>query len=394
MYDRRAALAFLRQKIDVASESGDGLLAVQEKFKLGVVEVAELLLEAHRQDKKLKPKPGSILQRLYDSDSPGSIPFAGTTSFEPDLSAPRLDGIGTVKLGKVKIPRLGIGCMRLVSQSGYVGGEPVSAIGLPRSPEANRHALLNAVQVSGVRMLDLARGYGAWPGAGERMLCDWFPAPRRGLVIASKVGYRRTPAGTWLVDLDPKFLQKELEESRAQFSAPVPLMYLVVRSTPSTPVVNRPKQLSRALAPLLEAKENGLITSIGVANATADEVEALCQSGKVAVVQNRITLHALKDKTQRAVFDLTAKLGLPFVTWGLFGEGVQPRPAPPAAVSEAADALGVSEEEVTLAALLATSPHVVPLPGPGRRDTLESCLRGATLQLPNETRERLLGALL
>lgn len=394
MNHRRAALAFLRRELDVAAETGDGLLRVQRKFGLRVVEVSALLLEAHRLEGQRAPLPGSALQRLLDSGSAASLPFARTARFRPDTAAPTLDGIGTVKLGKLRIPRLGLGCMRLVSQGGSVGGEQVTAIGLPRSPEASRHALLNAVRVSGVRMLDLARGYGAWPGAGERTLCDWFPSPRRGLIIASKVGYRRTPAGRWMVDLDPEFLRKELAGSRAQFGAPVALMYLVVRSTPATPVVNRPKQLARAFAPLLEAQRAGLVVSLGLANATADEVDAISQSGGLAVVQNRFTLHSLKDKHERAVFDLTWELGLPFVTWGVFGEGVQPRPAAPPAIVSAAEELGVSEEEVTLAALLATAPHVVPLPGPGRRATLDSCLRGAALKLPPATRATLRGALL
>ncbi len=391
MYDRRAAIAFLRSHVDVVNESGDAFVAVQERFRLSSVEVAALLLEAHRKDpKKPKPRPGSVLSRLYDSESADSIPFAKEVPFEVDPAAPRLGGIGTVTLGKAKVPRFGIGCMRLVSQSGYVGGEPVTAIGVPHSPEANRHALLNAVQGSGVRMLDVARGYGPWPGFGEGVLCDWFPLPRRGLVLASKVGYRRTVAGTWTVDLDSKFLRSELTASRRVFGAPVPLMYLVVRSTPTTPVVNRPKQIARALAPLVEAQKAGEIAAIGVANVTADEVDALRDAGPVSVVQNRFSLSGLRDPASRAVFDRCAKLGLPFVTWGIFGEGVQPRPAAPPAVRLAAEELGVTPEEMTIAALLASGPHVVPLPGPGRRDSLDSCLRGAVLKVT----DRLLGALM
>ncbi|MBL8956421.1 MAG: aldo/keto reductase [Myxococcaceae bacterium] len=395
MYDRRAALTFLREHLDVTSEAGDGLVQVQHRFRLSTVEVATLLLEAHRSDpKRPKPKAGSILQRLYDSKSADSIPYAEPVPFEPDPAAPRLDGIGTVTLGKRRIPRLGVGCMRLVSHGGYVDGEVVTAIGLPLSPEANRHALLNAVQGSGVRMLDLARGYGPWPGFGEGMLCDWFPLPRRGLMLASKVGYRRTVSATWAVDLDPKFLRAELTASRQVFGAAVPLMYLVVRSTPTTPVVHRPKQLARALAPLVEAQREGEIELLGVANVTADELEVLREAGPIAAVQNRFTLGALRNAPQRAVFDRCAELGLPFVTWGIFGEGVQPRPEAAPVVVEAAEELGVTAEELTLATLLAAGAHVVPLPGPGRRASLDSCLRGAALRLPAAMRQRLLGALM
>lgn len=396
----RAALSFVLENVDVARATGDCLREVQDRFELTTIATTELLLAAHRKLGNPRPAPGSIVRRLLDSDCEGSLPFATPMRFVPDRKAPTLDALETVSIGPVRIPRFGLGCMRLLSQGGTVGRQAVSAIGIPRSPEASRHALLNAVRVSGVRMIDLARGYGPWPGAAEGLVRDWFGTPSRsgvryppGLIIATKVGYRRENNGRWMVDLDPEFLKRELAESFAQFGAPIPLVYLVVRSTPTTPVVNRPRRLAKALAPLLEAQRNGTVVSLGIANVTAPEVLELCDAGPIDVVQNRFSLHSLADRGARAVIDRTAALGRPLVTWGLFGEGVKPPPPPPPIILETADALGVTPEELTIATILRVAPHLVPLPGAGRRATVDSSIAAAGLALPPSLVGRILGEL-
>lgn len=351
---------------------------------LSVVEVAELLHEAVVASGR-PAQPGSVVQRLLDSDSPGSFAYAREVTFEADEDAPVLPPhIGTAKIGEREIPRFGLGCMRLVSAGGVVKGEPVSAWGLPRSPEANRHALLNAALVSGVRYFDASRGYGAWPGAGERLLWEWLSPVSDRVLVASKVGYRRERSGAWSVDLDPAFIRREVDASIASFGGRVPVLYLVTRSTPTTPVVNRPDEILRSLEPLLEAQAVGQIGCLGLANTNAEDLEHLSRYASIGVVQNRFGLAMLREPSERAVFDACRERGLPFVAWGLFGEGAKPAPAPLPVIVKHATELEVSAEELTIAVLLAAAPHVVPLPGPGRRRTLESCLEGAALEIEPE----------
>ena len=379
-YTRTAAVTFLQQHVDVAAERGDGLRAVQDEFGLGVVEAAELLWDVFTES-GVSAVPGSIVSRLADSDSPGSFPYAAWMDFVPDSSAPILSTPGTVNIGQHAVPRLGLGCMRLVSKGGVIGGEPASAFGLPHSPESNRHAVLNAVHVCGIRYLDASRGYGPWPGAGEGLLRDWLSPRPADVLVASKVGYTREPSGGWVVDLDPAFIAREIRASHAQFGGRIPVLYLVMRSTPTTPVINRPDDLARSLAPLVQAQRDGLVEHIALANVTAAELEGLRKNAPIAMVQNRFALDSLSDPAERAVLDGCGAANIPFVAWGLFGEGMLPRPEVPADVAAAALDHGVTAEELTIALLLAVAPHVMVLPGPGRRATIYSSVRAANLRL-------------
>ncbi|MDP2342793.1 MAG: aldo/keto reductase [Deltaproteobacteria bacterium] len=380
------------QCLDVAAIGGDELLVLQEELGLSALEVAELLFNAFIASGRA-PLPGSIAKRLVDSDSGASFPYARYEPYEPDGLAPRLGDIGTVKIGAYEFARMGLGCMRLLSSHGLVDGVPQTAIGIPYSPEAARHALLTAIDVGGVGYVDVARGYGPWPGWGERLLVEWTRGASAKVLVASKVGYRREVSGSWLVDLDPAFIAAEIAASVRQFGGRVPLLYLVVKSTATTPVVNRPARLADAWAPLVEAQRQGLVEHIGVANVSVAELDELNAAGageaRVDVVQNPFTITSLHDPAQRAVLDRCGALGIPFVAWGLFAEGA--RTEPTKAFVDVAAALGATPEQLIIRALLGAAPHLVALPGPARRATIYSCIQGANLDVDDDTLRKLLG---
>ena len=208
---RARALALIQATLDPARESGDGLLAVQRKFGLSTVDGAALLWAAFSASGK-RAAAGSIAERLLRSDSAGSFPYAQRQRYVPDDTAPVVSA-GTLVIGETRVSRLGLGCMRIVSQSAKIRGVEQNALGVPRSPEASRHALLTAIDVCGVRYFDVARGYGPWPGFGERLLHEWLSARAPDVMVASKVGYRRARDGSWAVDLDPAFIEDEVRAS-------------------------------------------------------------------------------------------------------------------------------------------------------------------------------------
>ncbi len=206
--------------------------------------------------------PGSVCARLEASDAAGSFPYADDYPYLADPSAPVL-GPARAVIDDVEMPRMGLGCMRLLSASGVIDGVGQTALGIPFSPEAVRHALLTAVDVCGVRYFDVARGYGPWPSFAERLLHEWIGAHPAKPLLASKVGYDRDASGGWVVDLDPDFIAREVDAAAASFDGQVPLLYLVVKSTPTTPVLHRPDDLSAAMKPLLDAKNDGRVKAIG-----------------------------------------------------------------------------------------------------------------------------------
>jgi aryl-alcohol dehydrogenase-like predicted oxidoreductase len=394
---RPRALAWLAENVDVTTEAGDRLRAFQGECDLSALEAAQLLWEAFDAQPN-NAAPGAVCARLEAADSAGSFPYAAPYPYLADPSAPVVD-CGTVTIGDVVVPRMGLGCMRLLSASGTVDGQGQTALGIPHSPEAVRHALLTAVDVCGIRYFDVARGYGPWPGFAERLLHEWL-SPRgtggpRGqhVLLASKVGYGREASGGWYVDLDAEFLAREVDACVAEFDGQVPLLYLVARSTPTTPVHNRPDDIARALKPLVDAQADGRVKHVGVANVTVDELAVFQSLAPIAAVQNRFTLHSLSDADERQTFERCAEHQIPFVAWGLFGEGALSQGLHPAVVVDVAAELGVTPEELTLATILSTGENVVALPGPGRRQTIYSSVKGASIHLDDDVRARLMRAL-
>lgn len=83
--------------------------------------------------------PGSVCARLEASDAAGSFPYADDYPYLADPSAPVL-GPARAVIDDVEMPRMGLGCMRLLSASGVIDGVGQTALGIPFSPEAVRHA--------------------------------------------------------------------------------------------------------------------------------------------------------------------------------------------------------------------------------------------------------------
>lgn len=319
--------------------------------------------------------------------SPAPTLSAPTSPYRPDPAAPRVDSADTVRIGDYDVPRLALGCMRLVADNRVVNGTLQWAAALPERPDERRSVVLDAIHACGVGHLDLARGYGPTPGAGEEQLRAWLGgALPRGVLVASKVGYVRTPALDWELDLTPARLASDIEDSARELGGPVPLMYLLVNADATVPVRGRPRRLADALEPLVRAREQGRIRHIGLANVTLEELEELRHVAPIAAVQSKVTLATLAEC--RPLIDRCGELGIPFVAWGIMGEtqGVHG-----SAFVEAAQRLGITPEQLTIAAILRAGPHVSVLPGPSRRETLYACVRAANVELPDDLVARLVG---
>jgi aryl-alcohol dehydrogenase-like predicted oxidoreductase len=84
-------------------------------------------------------------------------------------------------------------------------------------------------------------------------------------------------------------------------------------------------------------------------------------------------------------------MGIAFLPWSPFG-GISKAGelgATHTAFAEVAEARGVSPHQVTLAWHLAKSPHVVPIPGASRPETIRDSLRAVDLELTPDELARL-----
>src|SRR5947199_6319660 len=109
-------------------------------------------------------------------------------------------GPETIRLGDLEVRRLGFGAMRLPGRD--VWGEP-------DDPAAARAVLRRAVEL-GINLIDTAWYYG--PHVANRLIAEALHPYPGDLVIATKLGGRRTPDKAWLPALGPDELRAGGEE--------------------------------------------------------------------------------------------------------------------------------------------------------------------------------------
>jgi hypothetical protein len=109
-------------------------------------------------------------------------------------------GPATVRIGDFEVQRIGYGSMRLPGPD---------ALGEPADPERARKVLRRAVEL-GVNFIDTAWFYG--PLVANRLITEALHPYPRDLVIATKLGTKRTPDKKWALALRPEELRKGAED--------------------------------------------------------------------------------------------------------------------------------------------------------------------------------------
>ena len=279
--------------------------------------------------------------------------------------------------------------MRLLASDAVLEGRTLESFADPADPAANRDLMRAAVSQCGIGYIDFARGYGARPDDGERRFRQWMEPYPEGLLWATKVGYQRDPDGTWVLNLDPDFLRREIELSLEVLGAPLPLGYLTAGSTQDVIVRHRPASVVDSFRPLLEAYERGELLSLGVANVTADQLRQLLDVAPIAVVQNKFTVASLAQPAQREVLDLCRGLDIPFVAWGVFQSDDESPWVPGTTLVQAAKELAMTPQDLSIAALLQASSNMVVLTGASRAGSLSSSVLAANRRIPEEILQRL-----
>jgi pyridoxine 4-dehydrogenase len=324
----------------------------------------------------LKPRVGQG-GFLKASNSPGV-----------DNKLPQLGDTGTVQVGDYRFKRLGLGAMRLLSSNLERDGKTIECFAEPVDPDANREMMQAAVNECGIGYIDFARGYGAWPGAGESFFRQWMSPYPEDLLWATKVGYDRDTEGSWVLNLSPETIRRDVRLSVEELGAPLPLLYLMAGSTKDVTIRNRQQHVTDSFRPLLDAYNRGEVKHLGIANVSASELKTLMDFAPISVVQNKFTVASLADAGQREVLDLCRQHNIPFVAWGIFQsddfEDWKPEPN----LIQAAQELSATVQDASIAILLQAAPHLVALTGASRRKSLTSSVLAANLPVPPEILKR------
>jgi pyridoxine 4-dehydrogenase len=197
-----------------------------------------------------------------------------------------------------------------------------------------------------------------------------------GLVIATKVGPMLGPDGTPILQATADQLRGLVEDNLRELGLDhLDLVYLRVggRNAPGgEPIAERFAALDRL-------REEGLIRHLGISNVDTAQLAEARAIAPVAAVQNAFHVHAMADA------DLLAECtrsGTAFVPFFPLGGGRDP--IDPTRLEKIAASHGATVQQVALAALLAASPVMLPIPGTGSLAHLEENVGAAGVRLTPE----------
>lgn len=303
-----------------------------------------------------------------------------TTSVLPpsDLAgSPDAAVSGTWQLGDRTVRRLGFGAMRLTGTAAFHGG-------IPRDRDASIAVVRRAVEL-GVNHIDTAAFYfSSLRSANEIVNAALAPFGDE-VLVATKVGPRRDRAGDWAEAARPEQLRGDVEENLRQLGRDhLDLVYLRTMRWDS---------LAEHFGALAELREAGLIRHLGVSDVTPDQLAEVRAIAPVVSVQNRF---GLGQRDAAEVLRVCGQAGIAFVPFfAIAGSRASQAAADPAearedaAVLTAAQAHGVTPQQIRLAWSLAQGPHVLAIPGTGDLAHLEANIAAGAIRLTAQDLEAL-----
>jgi aryl-alcohol dehydrogenase-like predicted oxidoreductase len=272
---------------------------------------------------------------------------------------PSATAAGTIDVGgDLTVNRLGFGAMRITGRG--IWGDP---------PSRDQAILtLRRVVELGVNFIDTADSYG--PSVSEELIASaLYPYPDD-LVLATKGGLVRPGPNRWEPDGRPSHLRAACEGSLRRLRLEQIPLYQFHRPDPRVP-------LAESLGEIAALKDEGKIRHVGVSNVSEAQLREAQRILPIVSVQNRFNA---TDRQSASMVDLCEQEQLTFLPWA----PVQEADRNPA-VAEAAQRHGVSERQVVLAWMLASSPSILPIPGTGSVLHLEENVGAAALELsPDE----------
>jgi pyridoxine 4-dehydrogenase len=272
---------------------------------------------------------------------------------------------GTVTFSDLTVNRLGFGAMRITGEG--IWGEPKD------HAEAKR-VLQRAVALD-VNLIDTADSYG--PEVSERLIAEALWPYKPGLVIATKGGYVRSGPNRWTPNLQPRHLRDALQGSLRRLKLDrIDVYQLHNIGDPQVP-------LAEAIGTLAEMQREGKIRHIGVSNFTVPQLTEARGIANIVSVQNR---YNLGDRASEAVLAECEALGMPFLPWAPLGGNHRDATA---ALENVARRHGATPNQIAIAALLAHSPVMLPIPGTSRVAHLDENIGAAGIELTQDDRREL-----
>src|SRR3954466_2808581 len=263
-----------------------------------------------------------------------------------------------------------------------LGGMPMSPPSRP--PEERSLRTIHAALDAGVNLIDTADAYSADAsdfGHNERLIAKALKGRRDGVIVATKGGHTRTADGAWELDGRPEYIKRACEASLRALDTDRIDLYQYHRPDPNVPY-------EESIGAIKELQDEGKVRWIGISNADVEQIELACSIAEIVSVQNQLSLE-YRSPIAKGEVEACEQRGIAFLPWSPLGGIPKAAEAPGRhdAVSRAAEAHGVSPQQVALAWLLSLSPCVVPIPGTTRPESILDSVAAAELELSDDELE-------
>jgi aryl-alcohol dehydrogenase-like predicted oxidoreductase len=269
-----------------------------------------------------------------------------------------------------------------------LGAMPLSVDGRP--PRERARATVRAAYEAGVTLVDVADAYSLDArdfGHNEVLVAELLrELGADDVLVATKGGHVRDDAGGWHLDGRPEYLRRAAHASARRLGVDAIALYQLHRPDPGVPY-------AESMGGLADLVAEGTIRRAGISNADPAQIRLAHEilGDGLAAVQNEFSP---AFRSSFAELRLCGDLGLAFLPWSPLGgmSAAAGLGSHHAAFAEVAAQRGVSPQRVCLAWILAQGPHVIPIPGSSRPETISDSAAAADLQLTEDELARLASA--
>jgi aryl-alcohol dehydrogenase-like predicted oxidoreductase len=264
-----------------------------------------------------------------------------------------------------------------------LGGMPLSIEGRP-DDRARAIATIHAALDAGITLIDTADAYhidSSDIGHNETLIAEAlasYPGDTSDVLVATKGGHTRPGGGAWDLDGSPEHLRAACEASLSRLKVEAIGLYQFHRPDPKVPYA----ESIGALRDLLDA---GKIRMAGVSNANTDQIRQANEilDGRLVSVQNQFSPSFRSSEGELVA---CGELGIAFLPWSPLGgigkaSGLGEQHS---AFDRIASEYDATSQQVTLAWMLAKGPHVIPIPGSSRPQTIRSSAAAVDLKLSDD----------
>ena len=302
----------------------------------------------------------------------------------------------TRKLGeqRLEVSELGLGCMGM---SEFYG----------TADEREAIATIHRAIELGVTFLDTADMYG-W-GANERLVGTAIADRRDQVVLATKFGNMRGPAGEFLgISGKPQYVRSACEASLERLGVETIDLYYQHRVDLETPI-------EETVGAMAELVQEGKVRHLGLSEAAPDTIRRAHEVHPISALQSEYSLWSRDLEVE--VLPTVRELGIGFVAYAPLGRGfltgrirsvdelderdfrrrgprfqeenLQHNLELVGVVEALAAEKGAKPSQIALAWVLSRGDDIVPIPGTKRRAYLEENTAAVELELTPAELERL-----